>query len=696
MEDLHRFELVANPSLSPDGTRVVFEQTVVDVKGDGYITQLMLANADGSNLRPLTTLGKHNGGAAWSPDGRHIAFVSDRAFQSQVWVLPTDGGEARRVTRLQHGVSSLCWSPDGTTLYGLTAVDRGGTVAVYEPDLSEEEAEKQAKEAADKWRDEPKRYDRLRYKLDGAGLSKHRFQQLIAIDVQTGDVRQLTDGPYDVHAPAVSPDGQYIAFLSNRRADPDIEWWVADVYRVAAAGGALTLLAKDLSGNALSYSPDGTKLAVFGNGPALFEYWSAAHNHLFVLPSDGGEAVWVTRDFPDTLGDTTLTDLRANAREMPPVWSPDSRAVFAQSSREGACEVVRFAADGTGDADIIIGGSRDIYGFDTVDGQRFVIAYATSTHPGQIAAVDTSGVPARKRIPRAVTEPMTETRTAFFPEREQRLDAANAFLDEVALVEPEPFWYTSQDDWRVQGWVMKPANYEAGRKYPVVLEIHGGPQLNYGCAPFHEMQWIAAQGYAVVFTNPRGGMSYGQAFVNAVRHHYGEGDAADVLNGLDAALAQFDFLDETRVAVTGGSYGGFMTNWLVGHTDRFFAAVSQRSISNWVSFYGASDVGPLFCEAQHGTTPFDDMDELWQRSPLAYVKNVKTPLLLIHSENDLRCPMEQAEQFYTAIKRLGGEVALLRIPNASHGLSRNGKPKLRAARLNAIFEFIHEHLPQTK
>jgi len=237
---------------------------------------------------------------------------------------------------------------------------------------------------------------------------------------------------------------------------------------------------------------------------------------------------------------------------------------------------------------------------------------------------------------------------------------------------------------------MKPAEYEPGRKYPVLLQIHGGPQLNYGYAMFHEMQWFAAKGYAVVFLNPRGGMSYGQEFANAVRHNYGKNDAADVENGLNAALGQFHFLDANRVAVTGGSYGGFMTNWLVGHTDRFFAAVSQRSISNWVSFYGCSDIGPRFVEVQLGGNVMNDTKKLWEMSPLAYVQNVNTPLLLIHSENDLRCPMEQAEQFYTCLKRQAKEVELLRIPNASHGLSRNGKPKLRIARLNAMYEFIHQ------
>ncbi|UNO50861.1 alpha/beta hydrolase family protein [Alicyclobacillus acidoterrestris] len=240
---------------------------------------------------------------------------------------------------------------------------------------------------------------------------------------------------------------------------------------------------------------------------------------------------------------------------------------------------------------------------------------------------------------------------------------------------------------------MRPAGFQAGKTYPVILEIHGGPQLNYGYAMFHEMQWFAANGYAIVYTNPRGGKSYGQTFVNAVRHHYGEQDAADVINGLDAALERFDFLDKNRVAVTGGSYGGFMTNWLIGHTNRFFAAVSQRSISNWISFYGCSDIGPLFVESQLVESAKENLTRLWEMSPLKYAQRVTTPLLLLHSENDLRCPIEQAEQFYTWLRSQGKETQLVRIPNASHGLSRNGKPSLRIKRLEAIFDYIDEHLP---
>lgn len=698
IQDLHRFEIASNPVLSPDGERVIYERRVTDEKENGYNTQLFMAHTADGTGRPLTHVGTRNQQAAWSADGKHVAFVSDRSFGSQLWILPMEGGEARQVTRLRYGISRPRWSPDGRMVYGLTSVIENGGIETFAEGMTDKEAKEETERLDKEWAEGPKRVTRLSYKHDGEGLWRGRYQQLVVVNVKTGEIHQLTHGNYDVHAFDVSPDGAHIAFVSNRSADPDTHWWVADVYRIPttlADGVKVETLAQDVSAQSISYSPDGKQIAIVAEGEARKNYKSAAHLHLFTIPAIGGELRHLSKDFPDPLDDTNLTDVGGDGRMVPPAWSRDGQYVYVLSTREGRSEVVRFdAVSGADKPGVVAGGDRDIYGFafDGVD--KFILSYGTATVPSVIAAVTIAGVEPRSRDFRSVTSPMTETRVANFPAEERRLDDCNPWLSEVNVVEPEAFYYTSQDGWRAQGFVIRPADFEAGKTYPVILEIHGGPQLNYGYSMFHEMQWLAAQGYAIVYTNPRGGMSYGQAFANAIRGHYGEGDAADVLNGLDAALGHYDFLDGERVAVTGGSYGGFMTNWLVGHTDQFFAAVSQRSISNWISFYGVSDIGPLFVEDQHGGDAMHDVEALWKISPLAYVENVTTPLLLIHSENDLRCPIEQSEQFYTCIKRLGREVELFRVPNASHGLSRNGKPKLRVDRLNAMLDFINGHLPQ--
>jgi dipeptidyl aminopeptidase/acylaminoacyl peptidase len=690
-EDVTKFQWVGNPNLSPDGQWVVFEQTVAREKEDDYETHLVLASTDGTLRRKLTSSGTRNAHPVWSPNGKQLAFASNRAYGSQAWVLPIDGGEAHQITRFRYGFSAFTWSPDGTTLFGLVPVAIDGEVEVFEGELSDKEAKDMVDKANEEWRNGPKRYDWLYTKQDGSGLSKGMKTQLVAVNVATGAHSQLTCGSYDVGEPAISPDGKYLVFASNRSPNHEVEPR-SDVYRIATSGGELELLCNDVHAYQLSYSPDGKWIAFFGDN---YEYRFATHTHLYLIPATGGASQDLAADFPDTLGNYCVSDMRSHEHTPGPLWSNDGKALYALSTREGRSEIVRCTSlDGQPQWDVIAGGDREIYGLSFDGESMFTIGYSTTVHPGKLALIHVSESESRIRAPRGLTEPMNTERISFYPQHEVRLDDCNdAFLDELRFVEPDVFYYKSEEDWQVQGFVLKPATYEPGKKYPVILEIHGGPHAMFSHSLFHEMQWFAASGYAVVYVNPRGSMGYGQKFVDACRHHYGENDAADVLNGLDAALSQFDFLDGSRVAVTGGSYGGFMTNWLVGHTDRFFAGVSQRSISNWISFYGVSDIGPRFTETEIGGDVMNDFQKLWRMSPLASVGNVKTPLLLVHSENDLRCPIEQAEQFYTCLKRQGCDTELFRVPNANHDLSRSGKPKLRLARLNAIFDFIHKRLP---
>jgi dipeptidyl aminopeptidase/acylaminoacyl peptidase len=696
-EDIRKFQLVSNPLFSPDGQWVLYEQQMVDEAADSYDVQLMIVASTGGVPRQLTTAGSRNRHADWSPDGRYVAFISNRTGVHQLWVLPMEGGEARQLTRFRYGLQSPEWAPDGRTIYGLAPVTGSGSVETFTSNMTPDDAKDSISDEDKAWRDGPKRFDKLYFKDDGDGFRRNRFTQLIAVDVQIGDYRQLTSGPHSIQTFAVSPNGAFVAVASNRRNDEANSWWASDLYRVPATGGELQLLNSEVAAYRLSYAPDGQSIAVIGHGNERERYWSAAHNHLFLVPAHGGHAVHVTADFPDTVANTNLTDLRGGTSDPKPNWSPDGHYLYTLSTREGRCEVIEFdMRTDRFNHRVVIGGDRDIYGFCFHGQCHFAISYATMTNPGVITSVQKLDDRTCRRTFRSPTEAMTEMVVSFYPTSEIRLDDSNQELfDEFELVEPEPFYYLSQDDWRIQGWVMKPVGFREGETYPVILEIHGGPQLNYGYAMFHEMQWLAAQGYAVVFTNPRGGMGYGQEFANGVRMKYGQGDAADVLKGLDAALKQFPFLDGTKVAVTGGSYGGFMTNWLVGHSNRFCVAVSQRSISNWVSFYGVSDIGPLFVESQlisPGGNVVDDFEALWQMSPLKYADNIQTPLLLVHSENDLRCPIEQAEQLYTYLKRQGREVELFRVPNASHGLSRDGKPSLKIARLKAIFDYVHGHV----
>lgn len=695
VEDFTSFKLIGSLAASPDGQQVIFEYQTASLKEDAYRTQLMLADVRSQKTRLLTTAGKRNHNVQWSPDGKQIAFISDRAMGSQIWLIPADGGEAVQLTRFQNGVQSPRWSSDGSTIFALVPTQADDEVLCFADDTSETEAKDTMDKAQKEWAENPKRFGKLHYKMDGSGLSKHLYPQLVAIDVADGTVKQLTKGHVGIRSITPSPDGQYVYFTQGHESD--LEWWYSDLYRIAVDSEQIERLSDELLFHEVKFSPDGKTLAALAYDDTYNTYKSATHTKLYLLTPEGQMIRHLTADFPDDLSNSNLTDLRASVGSTYLRFAEDSQALYLLSTREGQSEILRFQTDGsTPQGEVVLGGKRDIYAYDFVGESQFVFAYATSTNPSRLAVAELGNGPFATRTYRGPTEPMNQVAaTPFAPQNEQLLFAPNeALVESLNLVEPEPFWYQSANNWWVQGWVMRPTDFQAGNQYPTILEIHGGPQLNYGYAVFHEMQWLAAQGYAIVLTNPRGGKSYGQDFVNAVRHHYGEGDAADVLNGLEAACEQFDFIDAKRVAVTGGSYGGFMTNWLVGHTNRFFAAVSQRSISNWISFFGCSDIGPLFVESQLVEAASGNLEALWRMSPLAYVEQVETPILMLHSEQDLRCPIEQAEQFYTWLRRRGKDTELLRIPNASHGLSRDGKPKLRVKRLEAIFGYINDRLPQ--
>jgi len=270
-------------------------------------------------------------------------------------------------------------------------------------------------------------------------------------------------------------------------------------------------------------------------------------------------------------------------------------------------------------------------------------------------------------------------------------DYNQELLAEVFLSEPEEFWYKGVDGWDIQGWMMKPIGFEEGKTYPLITQIHGGPHTQYGCSFFHEYQMLASSGFGVMITNPRGSHGYGQTFVDAVRGDYGGKDYGDLMLAVDYA-ENLPWVDKDRLGVTGGSYGGFMTNWIVGQTNRFKGAVTQRCISNWMSFYGVSDIGYYFTEYEVGGNPWDNVEMMLKHSPITYVKNVKTPLLIIHSEQDMRCPIEQSEQTYVYLKRLGVKTRLVRFPGANHNLSRTGKPKLRLERLAHIAGWFAETL----
>ncbi|WP_129688573.1 alpha/beta hydrolase family protein [Gottfriedia acidiceleris] len=683
-EDIYRFEWPSNPVISPNGKQVIYEKSTACQSGNDYLTHLFLANIEGTSDQQLTTKGTRNTHPVWSPNGNTIAYLSNRSYGSQIWVLSLDSRLESCLTKFKHGISSIIWSPNSDMIYGLVPVAQDGEVEVFYENITEAQASDEISARNKQWLEGSKSFNQLYYKNDGIGLQNLYTRQLVSINVKTGEFKQLTNRPNHISDPAISPDGKYIAFTSLNDGESGL--YGRRIYSISVHGGEEKLVYSKANAHSLSYSPDGKWIAYFSNH----------HNQiqLLLIPADGGEVRCLSKQYHDTLSDMIFTDMRFLKSPLKPQWSQNGKYVFGLGTREGRNEIVRFAVDDSdGRGRIVVGGDRTIFHFSYNGDQTFVIAYSSVEHPGKIAVVNVekdTGYNYKKREPK---EDLSIQEVSSFSTNEVRIDHCNdAFLSEVKVVKPEVLSYLSEDDWHVQGFVLKPANFEEGKKYPVLLDIHGGPHSSFGYTYFHQMQLFSAHGFAVVYLNPRGTSGFGEDFTNAVCGDYGGKDMKDLFNGLNEALRRFDFLDKNKVAVNGISYGGFMVNWLITHTNQFFAAVSEGCISNWVSMYGTSDIAPEFMDVEfQGKT---DVELLWKRSPLAYVENVNTPLLLLHNESDLRCPIEQAEQFYSQIKRRGGEVEFARIPNSSHALLQVGKPTLRIERLEAMLDFVTSRLPE--
>jgi len=400
---------------------------------------------------------------------------------------------------------------------------------------------------------------------------------------------------------------------------------------------------------------------------------SGGHIDLYTIPanSEHDSATCLTQNFEGTFQDWTNSDMGDEHLSPAPAWSADGSTLYALASHRGASRVFAIATSGAGTKPPTI-----------TPGEVHTREFSIDQSASKMALLIASPTRVQEIFVRS-TSPGSELR---------RLTAFNdALLSELELSTPEYMPYTGADDWPMDGWIMKPRDFDPSRKYPLIVEIHGGPATQYGYGFFHEMQLLMAAGYVVLYTNPRGSCGYGREFSLAVRGAWGEKDSLDIMAGVDALL-QKGFIDEQRMGVTGGSYGGFMTNWLIGHTDHFKVAVTDRSVTNLASDFGSCDLGWTFADDELDTTPWENLDRYMRMSPITYIKNIHTPLLIIHSEQDLRCSVEQAEQLFASLKYLGREVLFVRFEGQSHGLSRGGHPKLRLERLRHILGWFEKYL----
>jgi dipeptidyl aminopeptidase/acylaminoacyl peptidase len=668
-EDLFRLRFIDSVAVSPDGTRVVYEERTIDAEEDGYQSHLWLTPAAGGEPVKLTQGAHKNFGAAWSPDGRSVAFLSDRRDKKvQIYRLPLDGGEAERLTDLDGELEGLAWSPDGTRL-SFVYRPADPPEAGHLPDSLQARQAAEAKEQKKKAKPPTfMRIDRLFYKLDGRGwLPRGRFH-IHVLDLSTREIRKLTEGDWE-HGRAIwSPDGKRLAFAANRL--PDADWHIVsiDIWVIPASGGEPRCLTPQ-PGPAMdpAWSPDGKHIAFVGHTDDD-DWWGVRNLHVWVVPADGGPARDLMPDFDRVAAPLMGSDLNDSHDSAPPVWSRDGKTIYFQGSEHGSTRVyaVPFAG-GTPKA--------------VTQGDVHVMALAGAGQAGTLAVIrclhtDAGTVGILDPASGAIRELSTPNRPLF---------------REVHVGDPEEFWVDAPEGHRIQCWLLKPPGADPKKKHPMILEIHGGPRVQYGHCFFHEFQALAGAGFYVLFANPRGAQGYGEAFTKAIVRDWGGPAMADLMLAVDEALRRHPEIDPGRMGVTGGSYGGYMTNWIVGHTDRFKAALTQRSVVTIGSLMLAGDFSGGTVQ-EFGAEAWEGGEELRRLSPLTYVENVKTPLLIFHSMQDHRCPIAEGEMFYTALKLLKREVEMVLFPEESHGLSRGGTPSRRLARLILMRDWFAGHL----
>ena len=643
--DVFDLEYVSNTEISPNGDKVLYQRNFNDIMTDQSFSNIWLINFDGSGNQPITTGNFKDNSPKWSNKGDKFIFKSNRNGKQQIFLFDLSNNSIQKLTNFQYSIGSLRWSPDDKYILFSSFVDDKRKKLIKMPE----------KPKGAKWNDPPIEISDLNYKYDSSGFRKPGETQFFTLPVSGGTPRQISNIPSEKRA----GQGEWInsnkiVFSANLNEDSDYNPNNTELYILDIDSGKHTPITdRDGPDFGPKVSNDRSLIAYLGYDD---EYLSYQQNSIYVMNSDGSDKYKIKLDL-----DRDIYNIH---------WSGNDKKIYFQYDDKGITKIGSTTLDGIHETIVDeVGGlsfSRPYSGgfFTLSKNNRYSFTYGTAYNPADLA-------------------------TGFRGSKKIITDLNKDLFDYKKLGKVEEIWYQSSYDGRmIQGWIVKPPNFDNSKKYPLILEIHGGPHTNYGFHFSSEVQLFASKGYVVLYTNPRGSTSYGKEFANLIHHNYPSQDYDDLISGVDYIIDK-GYIDQENLFVTGGSGGGVLTAWIIGKTDRFKAAVVAKPVINWYSFVLYADNIGYWYKYWFGDLPWNDPESYLKRSPISYVGNIKTPTMVLTGEKDYRTPMAESEQLYAGLKLNKVESMLVRIPNANHGIA--AKPSNLIAKVNSILSWFEKY-----
>jgi dipeptidyl aminopeptidase/acylaminoacyl peptidase len=660
-EDLFTIRLAGDPQISPEGDWIVYVLSSVNANENRYESSLFGVKASGGDSFRLTS-GPHDSKPRFSPNGKELAFLSKRSGSSQIWILPLQKGEATQFTFVKGGLLDYRWLPDGSGFVYTANLDQKG--------IEDEKSVEIENDLYLKFTKDVKEIETLFYKADGMGyLGSHR-PQLVYHQRETAPI-QLTFGPQFIYQLCdVDSSGRRILFTSRQDDDWGRNAWSSYLYEYNMEEARVRyLVCKEFDVQQATYSPKGDRIAMIASVSDVI----GSSSKLYMVPMQGGEPEACVPYFDRTFSNIALCDIPISGN-TPLIWGWGSKSVYVPVSDSGKVSIYKIFVD-TQKIESVVEGDRTIFSYSFSANTRKIAFAATQfDNPADIYVFDTDIVGQRVK--------------------EKKLtDVNKEWLSQIKLSEPEHMKArANRKSPEIDMWVMKPTEFDSTKSYPTVLEIHGGPMMMYGHAFFFEFQLTAAEGFGIAFSNPRGSQGYGEDFCTVIAKEWGKKDYDDVMAVRKRALRRHKWIDERLFSVAGGSYGGFMTAWIIGHTEKFKAAICSRPVIHWAAMAGTSDGNWAWLRRFDMVAPWDDDKAYKQQSPYSYISNVVTPVLIEVQEGDLRCPFEQGQMYFAALKYLNkAPVKFVTYPNEFHGMSRNGKPWNKVHRLHQIISWLNQY-----